>query len=66
MSIIAGTHTNENRQLDDKYPIFCKNFSSMSIVNNGSEMEGDDIVKKKKLESIKVVSQYWFLLNGNN
>jgi hypothetical protein len=29
-------------------------------------MEGDDIVKKKKLESIKVVSQYWFLLNGNN
>jgi hypothetical protein len=30
----------------------------MLIVNNGTEMEENDIVKKKQLESIEVVSQY--------
>ncbi len=39
-------------------PKFCKNFSLMLIVKNGSEMEENDIVKMKQLESIEVVSQY--------
>jgi hypothetical protein len=56
MFIAASKHTNDNCQLNYKYPIFCKNFSSMSIVKNGIKMEEDDIVKKKELESIKVVS----------
>jgi hypothetical protein len=30
----------------------------MLIVKNGSEMEENDIVKMKQLESIEVVSQY--------
>jgi hypothetical protein len=30
----------------------------MSIVKNGIEMEENDIVKKKQLESIEIVSQY--------
>jgi hypothetical protein len=55
MFIAANKHTNDNHQLNFKYPIFCKNFSSMSIAKNGTKMEEYDIVKKK-LESIKVVS----------
>ncbi len=58
MSITTCTNTNETCQLDYKYFIFCKNFNSMLIVNNGTEMEENDIVKKKQLESIEVVSQY--------
>jgi hypothetical protein len=38
----------------------------MSIVKNGTEIEHDDIINKKQLESIEVVSQYWVLFNGNN
>lgn len=52
--------------LNYKYLIFCRNFSSMSIVKNGTEIEHDDIINKKQLESIEVVSQYWVLFNGNN
>jgi hypothetical protein len=36
------------------------------IVKNGTKMEENDIAKKKHLKSIKVVSQYWLLLDGNN
>jgi hypothetical protein len=38
----------------------------MLIVNNGTEMEENDIVNKKQLESIEVVSQYLIFLSGNN
>jgi hypothetical protein len=38
----------------------------MLIVKNGSKMEKNDILKKEQLESIEVVSQYWFLFSGNN
>ncbi len=38
----------------------------MLIVKNGIEIENDDIINKKQLESIEVVSQYWVLFNGNN
>lgn len=57
MSITTSTNTNETCQLDCKYPIFCKNFNSMSIVKNGTEMEENDITNKS-LKLIKVVSQY--------
>ncbi len=33
-------------------------FNSMLIVKNGTKMEENDIVKKKHLKSIEVVSQY--------
>ncbi len=58
MFITISIDTNETCRLDYKYPIFCKKFSSMLIVNNGTKMEENDIVKKKELESIEVVSQY--------
>jgi hypothetical protein len=58
MFITIGIDTNETYRLDYKYPIFCKNLSSMLIVKNGTEMEENDIIKKKQLESIEVVSQY--------
>ncbi len=60
MFITIGIDTNETCQLDYKYPIFCKNFSSMLIVKNGIKMEINDIVKKKQLESMEVVSQHDF------
>ncbi len=55
-----------NLLADYKYPIFCKNFSSMLIVKKGTKMEKNDIAKKKQVESIEVVSQYWFLFIRNN
>ncbi len=58
--ITIGTNTNETYRLDYKYPIFCKNFSSMLIVNNGTKIEKNDILKKKQLESMEFVSQYDF------
>jgi hypothetical protein len=58
MFVTIGIDTNETCQLDYKYSIFCKNFSSMLIVKNGTKMEENDIVKKKHLKSIEIVSQY--------
>ncbi len=58
MFITIGIDTNESYWLNYKYPIFCKNFNSMLIVENGTEMGENDIVKKKQLESIDVVSEY--------
>jgi len=58
MFVTIGIDTNETCQMDYKYSIFCKNFSSMLIVKNGTKMEENDIFKKKHLESIEVVSQY--------
>ncbi len=43
MSITVGTNINETGQLNYKYPIFCRKFSSMLIVNNDIQME-DDII----------------------
>jgi hypothetical protein len=36
------------------------------IVKNDIKMEENDIAKKKQLESVEVVSQYWFLFIRNN
>jgi hypothetical protein len=36
------------------------------IVKKGTKMEKNDIAKKKQVESIEVVSQYWFLFIRNN
>ncbi len=58
MFVTIGIDTNEICRLNCKYPIFCKNFNSMLIIKNGIKMEENDIVKKKQLESIEVVSQY--------
>jgi hypothetical protein len=53
MSISIGTNINETHQLDYKYPIFCKNFSLLSIVKNDTQME-DDIVKKSSYNQLKL------------
>ncbi len=58
MFVTIGIDTNEIYRLNCKYPIFCKKFNSMLIIKNGIKMEENDIVKKKQLESIEVVSQY--------
>jgi len=47
MFVTICIDTNETCLLDYKYHIFCKKFSSMLIVNNGTKMEENDIVKKK-------------------
>jgi len=47
MFVTIGIDTNDTYRLGYKYPIFCKNFSSMLIVKNGTKMEENDIVKKK-------------------
>jgi len=63
MFLTIGIDTNETCRLNYKYPIFCKKFSSMLIVKNGTKMEENDIAKKKQLESIEVFFPIKFFIH---
>jgi hypothetical protein len=65
MFVTIGIDTNETYQLDNKYPIFCKNFNSMLIVKNGTEMEEMTLLRRSNYNQLKL-SPNLFLFSGNN
>jgi hypothetical protein len=66
MFVTIGIDTNETYRLDYKYPIFCKNFNSMLIVKNGTEMEEMTLLRRSNYNQLKFSPNINFLFSGNN